>query len=162
MTSSIAPSRRFQTRIITIWLNGGIFPTKGGDCEDMALLKRSLLIKKGWPRDALLMATARDQQGAGHAVLVAVTDKGDFVLDNRNWAIVSWRNAPYTWIKRQSREHPAIWVKLDGPAPLAPVDSKLSPIMAAAAPQPTSTANKFDMGVALGLRPALTTTASLN
>lgn len=86
---------------------------RGGDCEDLALLKRKLLIARGWPVDALLLATAQEWNGEGHALLVVVTDKGDFVLDNKNAAIVPWRDAPYTWKERQSRARPYVWVDLD-------------------------------------------------
>ncbi|MGV8995341.1 MAG: transglutaminase-like cysteine peptidase [Parvibaculaceae bacterium] len=56
---------------------------KGGDCEDFALEKRRRLMALGWPKDALLLATGKDLQNEGHAVLVAATASGDFVLDNR-------------------------------------------------------------------------------
>lgn len=85
----------------------------GGDCEDLALLKRKMLIERGWPASDLLIAVVHEWNGDGHAILVATTDKGDYVLDNKNWAIVSWANAPYTWAKRQSRERPYVWVNLD-------------------------------------------------
>ena len=46
------------------------FPDDGkGDCEDYVLLKRRLLIRAGWPREALLVTVVRDQKGEGHAVL---------------------------------------------------------------------------------------------
>ncbi len=86
---------------------------QGGDCEDFALEKRRLLIEKGWPVEALLLTTVCEWNGAGHAVLVIETDRGEYVLDNKNWAIVAWKDAPYTWNKRQSRERPYIWVNID-------------------------------------------------
>jgi predicted transglutaminase-like cysteine proteinase len=86
---------------------------RGGDCEDFALEKRRLLIARGWPADALLLTTVREWDGAGHAVLTVVTDRGEYILDNKNWAIVEWQYAPYSWGKRQSRERPYIWVDLD-------------------------------------------------
>ncbi len=86
---------------------------RGGDCEDLALLKRKMLIERGWPASDLLITVVREWNGDGHAILVATTDKGDYVLDNKNWAIVSWAQAPYTWAKQQSRERPYIWVNLD-------------------------------------------------
>jgi len=91
------------------------YPTAeyGGDCEDLALEKRRLLMEQGWPESALLMAVAREWNGNGHAVLIVVTDKGDYVLDNKSWQIRRWQDAPYTWVKRQSRERPFIWVNLD-------------------------------------------------
>ena len=84
----------------------------GGDCEDLVLLKRKMLIERGWSPSDLLVAVVKEWNGAGHAILVVDTDKGEFVLDNKNWAIVAWNEAPYTWIKRQSRERPYVWVNL--------------------------------------------------
>lgn len=86
---------------------------RGGDCEDLALLKRKMLIERGWAPEDVLITVVREWNGDGHAVLVVSTDKGDYVLDNKNWAIVSWADAPYTWVKRQSRERPYIWVNAD-------------------------------------------------
>ena len=86
---------------------------QGGDCEDYALLKRKWLIDRGWPPQALLLAVVREQNGAGHAVLVASTDQGDFVLDNQTRNIVRWHDAPYRWVKRQSPTAPARWVSLE-------------------------------------------------
>ncbi|SCY90835.1 transglutaminase-like cysteine peptidase [Microvirga guangxiensis] len=58
-------------------------PNNGkGDCEDFALLKRKLLLEQGWPTTALSIAVGATAQGVAHAVLVARTDKGDYVLDN--------------------------------------------------------------------------------
>ncbi|MGV8997879.1 MAG: transglutaminase-like cysteine peptidase [Parvibaculaceae bacterium] len=86
---------------------------RGGDCEDLALLKRKMLIERGWSPSDLLITVVREWNGEGHAILVVDTDKGDMVLDNKNWAIISWNEAPYTWVKRQSRERPYVWVSLD-------------------------------------------------
>ena len=85
----------------------------GGDCEDLALLKRKILIERGWSPSDLLISVVREWNGEGHAILIADTDKGELVLDNKNWAIVAWDDTPYTWIKRQSRKRPYIWVDLD-------------------------------------------------
>ncbi len=94
-----------------------------GDCEDYVLEKRRILIEKGWPADALLISVVRQWNGEGHAVLSVLTDKGDLVLDNLKSGIVAWEKAPYSWVMRQSRNHPLHWVKLDGtgqPAEIAP------------------------------------------
>jgi len=85
-----------------------------GDCEDYVLEKRRALIARGWPADALLITVVRQWNGEGHAVLTVVTDKGDLVLDNMAMGIVSFDKAPYSWIMRQSRQHPMHWVKLNG------------------------------------------------
>ncbi len=90
------------------------YPTNNaGDCEDYALLKRKLLLAKGWPASVLLLATANQWNGEGHAVLVVVTDRGDFVLDNQTEAVVGWQDVPYKWVSRQSQENPNKWVNLD-------------------------------------------------
>lgn len=86
---------------------------RGGDCEDLALLKRKMLIERGWPASNLLITVVREWNGDGHAILVVRSDKGDRVLDNKNWAIVAWKDAPYTWVKQQSPKRPYIWVNLD-------------------------------------------------
>lgn len=88
---------------------------KAGDCEDYALLKRKLLLERGWPQEALLISVVKEWSGSGHAVLLASTDNGEFVLDNQNWEIVNWQDAPYTWIKRQSQQNPFAWVSIATP-----------------------------------------------
>ena len=94
------------------------YPDEGkGDCEDIALLKRRILMREGMPRQALLMTVVRDETGAGHAVLTVVTDRGDFVLDSKTSRILAWEGTGYGFIKRQSQEHPNVWVKLGEPAP---------------------------------------------
>jgi len=83
-----------------------------GDCEDYALEKRRHLIALGWPRSALLLTAARMENGQKHLVLVAVTDKGDFVLDNRKGAPRHWQSMNYQWLGRQSRFNESGWVAL--------------------------------------------------
>ncbi|MDO8289078.1 MAG: transglutaminase-like cysteine peptidase [Parvibaculum sp.] len=100
----------------------------GGDCEDLAMLKRKMLIERGWSPSDLLVAVVREWDGAGHAILVVDTDKGEYVLDNKNWAVVAWNEAPYTWIKRQSRERPYIWVNLDAKTFRTATNEKIPPL----------------------------------
>lgn len=69
--------------------------------------------ERGWPVSSLLLATVEQWNGEGHTVLIATTDRGDYVLDNLNREIVAWRDAPYVWKKRQSRERPFVWVDID-------------------------------------------------
>lgn len=83
-----------------------------GDCEDYALTKRYELIRRGWSPSSVLLATVRDQRNRPHAVLVARTDRGDFVLDNMTGAVKAWDDTGYTWLKRQSSSNPRIWVSL--------------------------------------------------
>ena len=87
------------------------FPDDGaGDCEDFALLKRRKLMDLGWPSSRLLMSAVLDNHGEGHAVLVAVTDKGDLVLDNKRDDIRSWTATGYFFLTRQSQLTPEKWV----------------------------------------------------
>jgi predicted transglutaminase-like cysteine proteinase len=94
------------------------YPDDGyGDCEDYVLLKRRMLIQSGWPREALLVTVVRDNEDEGHAVLTVITDKGDYVLDNKNDFIVLWSSTGYRFVKRQSQSDPNVWVSLDDPRP---------------------------------------------
>ncbi|MGI9484000.1 MAG: transglutaminase-like cysteine peptidase [Hyphomicrobiales bacterium] len=93
------------------------YPENGGDCEDYVLLKRRYLMDLGWPREALLITVVLDDEEAGHAVLTVITDRGEFVLDNQQPEIKVWNNTSYTFLKRQSQEHPMQWVSLNRHAP---------------------------------------------
>ena len=94
------------------------YPDDGyGDCEDYVLLKRRMLIQSGWPREALLVTVVRDNEDEGHAVLTVITDKGDYVLDNKNDFIVLWSDTGYHFVKRQSQSDPNVWVSLGDPRP---------------------------------------------
>ncbi len=88
-------------------------PTTRGDCEDYALLKRKLLIERGWPISSLLMTVVRDEKNEGHAVLTARTAQGDFILDNKTDEIRSWHKVSYSYVMRQSYIDPRVWVSLD-------------------------------------------------
>ena len=92
-------------------------PSDGkGDCEDYALLKRKILIEKGLNAGALLMTVVIDHEGAGHAVLTIVTDRGDYVLDNQEAAILPWTQTGYRFVKRQSMQDPNVWATIGTPA----------------------------------------------
>ncbi|GEO17932.1 transglutaminase-like cysteine peptidase [Microvirga aerophila] len=94
------------------------YPDDGlGDCEDIQLLKRKLLIKAGLPRRALRMTVALDEQGAGHAVLMVRTNHGDFILDNKRDAVLAWQQTGYHYVKREGDDSSA-WIWLG--RPLAP------------------------------------------
>jgi predicted transglutaminase-like cysteine proteinase len=45
-------------------------------------------------------------------VLTLVTDKGDFILDNRRDEILRWDQTDYKFLKRQSQRDPKQWVSL--------------------------------------------------
>lgn len=101
------------------------YPDDGiGDCEDYALLKRKMLMERGWPRSALLMTIVRDRKGDGHAVLTVHTNKGDYVLDNQNKKVVLWTETGYKFVKRQSETDPNTWVSLGTPRPTPQVAAR--------------------------------------
>jgi predicted transglutaminase-like cysteine proteinase len=84
-----------------------------GDCEDFQLLKRHILADAGLPRRAMRMTVVIDELGEGHAVLMIRTDKGDYILDNKTSAILSWDETGYSYVKRESQEVTG-WVSLGG------------------------------------------------
>lgn len=73
---------------------------KYGDCEDYVLLKRKMLIEKGWPAASLDVAIGVAGNGEPHAILIVHGDNVDYVLDNltrtpaRNWIV-----GDYQWFK---------------------------------------------------------------
>lgn len=90
------------------------YPVDGmGDCKIYALYKRKLLLKAGFPRQALLMTIVRDLNGEGHAILTVKTNRGDFVLDNLVGNIRSWDATGYQFYSRQSQENPNIWLSIE-------------------------------------------------
>ena len=95
------------------------YPDDGyGDCEDYVLQKRRMLMKAGWPREALLITVVRDKNNDGHAVLTVKSDKGEYVLDNQTDDIVLWSDTGYRFVKRQSQSDPNVWVALGEPRPV--------------------------------------------
>jgi predicted transglutaminase-like cysteine proteinase len=88
------------------------YPDDGaGDCEDIQLLKRKLLVAGGLPRRAMRMTVVLDRQGAGHAVLTVRTDRGDFILDNNTSRVLPWNETGYEFLKREGSDS-TVWVAL--------------------------------------------------
>jgi predicted transglutaminase-like cysteine proteinase len=91
------------------------YPDDGqGDCEDIQLLKRKRLIDGGLPRRALRMAVVLDRVGAGHAVLLIHTDRGDFVLDNTVGAVLAWDETGYQFVKSEGQDD-LTWIAFGDP-----------------------------------------------
>ena len=87
-------------------------PTSGrGDCEDFALLKRKLLIQRGWPAAALSIAVGTTSSGEPHAVLVVTTASGEYALDNLTSSILPPSQTGHTFVSRQSGRG---WVSASG------------------------------------------------
>lgn len=85
------------------------YPDSYGDCEDYVLLKRQVLMQKGWPASNLLITVVRQLSGDGHAVLTVRTDHGDFILDNLRDEILPWYETEYRFLKRQSSSNSGRW-----------------------------------------------------
>ena len=85
-------------------------PTRrGGDCEDLVLLKKKLLVAQGVPSESLLIATVLDKKLRSHAVLVLRTSAGDMVLDNLVDRMLPWQKTGYTFLKLQNPKSLARW-----------------------------------------------------
>ena len=71
---------------------------------------------------ALFYAIAYRSDIGLHAVLVAHTARGDLVLDSRSPRIIPWREAPYTWVQRQSQSEAFVWAMvIRSNVPSAPI-----------------------------------------
>lgn len=87
---------------------------EAGDCKDYALTKKYRLMSHGWPSSALLIATAFTSGGEEHAVLIARTDRGDFVLDNLALDVRLWSPSLYDWEAIQSPTDQWTWRNIKG------------------------------------------------
>ena len=118
-----------MVRMVNTYVNGAItpvtdetlygtaeywtLPTDAGDCEDIMLLKKKLLVSKGIPAESLRITVVLDENGGGHAVLTLVTASGDYILDNRRNDIRIWSRTGYTFLKRQAAHNSRKWVALE-------------------------------------------------
>ena len=91
------------------------YPTTVGDCEDFVLLKRKMLMNKGFSASNLLITVVLQPNGEGHAVLTVSTDRGDFVLDNLTDEVLRWDETDYTYLKRQAANNTGRWVSIESP-----------------------------------------------
>ncbi len=91
------------------WQPSGIGSSATGDCEDIALQKKLLLVEAGFPAERLFLAVVF-RSGVGlHTVLVARLDEGDVVLDSAAQPVWNWRKTPYSWLRVQSPDDPMRW-----------------------------------------------------
>ena len=104
-------------------------PLPRGDCEDYAETKQGLLEEKGIFTE---IAVVRDEDNEGHAVLVARTTAGDFVLDNKTDALLLWNRTPYHYLMRQGATNHKVWMALD---PALNEDKAILAARAEAAPE---------------------------
>lgn len=88
------------------------YPRQYGDCEDYVLLKRYMLMQRGWPASSLLITVVKQPNGDGHAVLTVRTSRADYVLDNLETRVRQWNRTPYRFLKRQAVRHSGHWTKI--------------------------------------------------
>jgi len=78
---------------------------RGGDCADYVLEKRRRLAALGIDIHELRICVCYDELKEAHAVLTIDTDRGTYVLDNRQTSIMTWDQLTqlgYSWLERQS------------------------------------------------------------
>ena len=61
------------------------------------------------------MSVVVDREGLGHAVLMILTDRGDFILDNKADRVLPWNETGYLYVKREGSHGPD-WVTFGAPA----------------------------------------------
>jgi len=89
-----------------------------GDCEDFGLEKRRRLVALGVPGAALTMAIVLHRQELfAHAVLLAETGAGTWVLDNLDDAVLCWDAVPYRFLRRERPD--GLWTRYATPTPEA-------------------------------------------
>lgn len=87
------------------------YPREGrGDCEDVALEKRRLLLQSGLPASAVLLVVVLDKVG-GHVVLVVRTTTGDLVLDNVTENIKRLSDTGYVYVAHQDPAHQGRFIR---------------------------------------------------
>jgi predicted transglutaminase-like cysteine proteinase len=85
-----------------------------GDCEDVAIRKKSELLKRGWPASAMLLTVARmPYSDDGHTVLTVRTSDGDLILDSLDRRVRPWSRTNYRYFARQSQDAFGKWVRIN-------------------------------------------------
>jgi predicted transglutaminase-like cysteine proteinase len=83
-----------------------------GDCEDIALEKRSRLTKLGFPRGALRMAIGFHKKTlTSHALLLVKTTEGKYVMDRITNQISLWYQTPYNFESQERTD--GKWERFD-------------------------------------------------
>lgn len=79
------------------------FPDSGvGDCEDLALEKRRRLVAAGVPAAGLTCAIVlHEVRLFPHAILLAETTTGTWVLDDLHDEVLCWDALPYLYLLRE-------------------------------------------------------------
>ena len=88
-------------------------PASGyGDCEDLALEKRSRLVASGVAPGALRLAFVFHRRLLNsHCVLTVETSEGTYILDSRTDGVTRWDRAPYNFETRERTD--GLWDRFD-------------------------------------------------
>ena len=88
-------------------------PTSGyGDCEDLALEKRSRLVKAGVSPGALRLAFVFHRRLLNsHCVLTVETTEGTYILDSYTDDVSRWDQVPYNFETRERTD--GLWDRFD-------------------------------------------------
>ena len=81
----------------------------GGDCEDLVLLKKKMLLDAGVAADRLSVAVVLDRAGENHTVLLVSLAAGDIVLDSLTGSVSPWSRTGYTFLARQLAGDKSRW-----------------------------------------------------
>jgi predicted transglutaminase-like cysteine proteinase len=95
--------------------DGWAIAPSSGNCNDYAVTKRHQLLQSGLPAKALRLSVVKTPSGIGHLVLIVVTTKGEFVLDNLTETIRTWNSTDYHWLKIQSAIDARFWYEVKPP-----------------------------------------------
>lgn len=104
VTRSVNRSIAYRPDKGEVWKTG----VSAGDCEDYALTKRYRLKRLGYPPSALRMAVGYTREGEYHAVLIVVTSRGKFVLDNLTDEVLLIGDANLK-ISKMASADPKVW-----------------------------------------------------
>jgi len=88
-------------------------PVSGfGDCEDIALEKRSRLVELGYPIPAMRIAIVSHKRLLhSHALLSIETNKGTFLLNTFTDKVLPWTHTPYNFESRERAD--GLWERFD-------------------------------------------------
>lgn len=83
-----------------------------GDCEDLALEKRSRLVKAGVASGALRLAIVFHRRFLNsHCILTVETSEGTYILDSYADDVSRWDQAPYNFEARERTD--GLWDRFD-------------------------------------------------